>query len=579
MRFLNTSVGLLLLCASCDVSGLQRVPRPAVDAGRVLDSGVLDAGSTSDAGPRPDAGSDDTIPPGPVRDFIVRTGDGHGELTATWRNPDDMDFAGVAFRFSRDGEYPMDLTDGMALPATSSAATSAVWTELDPGSTYYVSAFTFDQRSNYGAGEPAANGAQPRNEAGTTQWVQSLARDFGLGVATDLRITAHGESIMLKSHPTFQQDPVDLDLGEDLADGPLYPFAVQWKDGSYRLYFVYDSQGQRQLAVKVSPDGLTQWGPRIDLGIPVTQPSEPFVYMMPNGRVRLFFTATATSIGMGTLAYSDSQDGLTSWSDAQSLDLGQSVSTSASLLDISGGSTRLYHTSILDGRSQIYVSTSTDGLNSWSRASFIELAGGDNRQHVWPLVVPLTDDTFRFYLGGRTIGRTHYGQTTRGTPDGLTNFSSSIGSGYGGDIRGYSMLALDDGAFRFYFAELVRPGETKIIYRPAPGRFIGYGTLQSSRLDGGGTGANFTDLSWRADVPEGTSVGLQLRSSSSRGQLQEALWKGPRPGETFYRESPAVPAQEHNGHRYMQYRLVLESTDQTVSPVVHEVSIGIDRLP
>lgn len=98
----------------------------------------------------------DRTPPANVAGLSVSPGD--GQLTLTWQNPADRDFAGVAV-VRRTGGYPADVDDGTVVART--AATSFTDRGLDNGTRYYYALFTYDSAPNYssgalGSGVPAA---------------------------------------------------------------------------------------------------------------------------------------------------------------------------------------------------------------------------------------------------------------------------------------------------------------------------------------------------------------------------------------------------------------------------------------
>jgi hypothetical protein len=108
---------------------------------------------------------DDTTPPGDVSGFTATPGS--GQITLTWTNPTDTDFAGAMIRYRTDGTYPQDKDDGSPIPNGNDGKISGspnqnmsyVHTNLDPTTHYYYSAFSYDTSNNYS--QTAHADAQP----------------------------------------------------------------------------------------------------------------------------------------------------------------------------------------------------------------------------------------------------------------------------------------------------------------------------------------------------------------------------------------------------------------------------------
>ena len=117
-------------------------------------NGPITIGSGGGATPPPDDDTtppdDDTTPPGDVTNLTKQVGD--GQVVLSWTNPSDSDFKGTLIRYGTDGTYPANNSDGIevcnkvASPGTSDTYTL---TGLSNGTTYYFSAFTYDEDGNY----------------------------------------------------------------------------------------------------------------------------------------------------------------------------------------------------------------------------------------------------------------------------------------------------------------------------------------------------------------------------------------------------------------------------------------------
>ncbi len=94
-----------------------------------------------------DTSEPDVIAPGNVTNFTATPG--NGQVSLSWSNPSDSDFAGVKIQ-RKTGGYPTSHTDG----TTVYNSTGEIYTDtgLTNGTTYYYKAFTYDEVPNYSSG-------------------------------------------------------------------------------------------------------------------------------------------------------------------------------------------------------------------------------------------------------------------------------------------------------------------------------------------------------------------------------------------------------------------------------------------
>jgi type II secretory pathway pseudopilin PulG len=105
-------------------------------------------------------------------------------------------------------------------------------------------------------------------------------------------------------------------------------------------------------------------------------------------------------------------------------------------------------------------------------------------------------------------------------------------------------------------------------------RYAASGTLTSSAYDTGAASV-FGTLLWTAFTPPGTSVQFQIRTAADSGSLASASWRGAGGiVNGFYTVSNAGISIAHDGDRWVQYRITLNTTDITVTPVVSGVDIS-----
>ena len=91
------------------------------------------------------------------------------------------------------------------------------------------------------------------------------------------------------------------------------------------------------------------------------------------------------------------------------------------------------------------------------------------------------------------------------------------------------------------------------------------GTFQSCTVDGGANAFNWTTASWSANVPTGT--GLQVTTRTSPDGTTWSAWSAPLATSGSSITSPAG--------RFLQYQLLLSTTDPSQSPVVDSVTFGL----
>jgi hypothetical protein len=100
------------------------------------------------------------------------------------------------------------------------------------------------------------------------------------------------------------------------------------------------------------------------------------------------------------------------------------------------------------------------------------------------------------------------------------------------------------------------------------------GTLESSSHDTG-YAADFNTVSWTTDVPSNTLVRFQIATNNDN-----ATWdfKGTDGASgTYYTASGTGIWSGHDGDRYIKYKAFLTTSDSSLTPVLHDVSISFTQ--
>ncbi|MEM2899185.1 MAG: kelch repeat-containing protein [Thermoplasmata archaeon] len=108
------------------------------------------------------------------------------------------------------------------------------------------------------------------------------------------------------------------------------------------------------------------------------------------------------------------------------------------------------------------------------------------------------------------------------------------------------------------------------------------GTFISSPHDCEGA-ADFDTIYWEETEPTSTSVKIQIRSAKTESGLEYKSFVGPDGTTTSYYSTPQVGGESiwsgHDGDSWFQYKVYLDTTDNTKTPVFHEISIVYTITP
>jgi len=88
---------------------------------------------------------------------------------------------------------------------------------------------------------------------------------------------------------------------------------------------------------------------------------------------------------------------------------------------------------------------------------------------------------------------------------------------------------------------------------------------------------DYTTLSFKAHIPEDTTLKIQLRSASTKEELSNAAWYGPTSPTDYYNESGASINPIHDGDRWVQYKIIFTS-DPEKNPLQLTIKLPLIKL-
>ncbi|MFH1508607.1 MAG: prepilin-type N-terminal cleavage/methylation domain-containing protein [bacterium] len=97
--------------------------------------------------------------------------------------------------------------------------------------------------------------------------------------------------------------------------------------------------------------------------------------------------------------------------------------------------------------------------------------------------------------------------------------------------------------------------------------------LESSNFDTGHETV-FGQIEWQEFTPVNTEIKLQIKTAADEAGLAMADWYGPTDTTDYYTSSGDGINYIHDGDRWMKYRMILSTTDTTVTPSVNEIRIS-----
>ena len=414
-----------------------------------------------------------------------------------------------------------------------------------------------------------------------SSWTQTTYADFNSGATTGMYLTEYTDDVILDSDPatTGLGPKINLGIGSSPTDQVFASYLYRLPDGTFRMYYAYWGGSFYQLAYRTSADGISGWSPKIDMGIGSASNDSaetPFLYEFPDGTFRMYYAYWNGSFNQ--LSYRTSADGVSGWSNHTTLPIGTGPTDQAYstfLYELPDGTFRLYY-AFLDGTYwQISYKTSPDGVSGWTPKIDMEIGSSSSDHALFPFLYKLTDGTFRIYYeyqNASNFSQLSYRTSADGISDWSNRFDLGIGTGSNNQARASFLYKLSDGTFRMYYT-YYDGSFYQLSYKTVPGVYLISGSLESSAYDTGAP-STFTTLSWNASTPAATSVKFQIRSASTQAGLSSTSWYGPTGTSDFYTTSGTAINSIQNGDRWVQYRAILDTSDTSVTPTLHDLTIS-----
>jgi hypothetical protein len=184
-------------------------------------------------------------------------------------------------------------------------------------------------------------------------------------------------------------------------------------------------------------------------------------------------------------------------------------------------------------------------------------------------------------------GWTSYG----GFGNGKGNFINPMGICY--DIDTNYIYVADMGNYRIVRTKINGSGwKTYGSYGSGTGQFLlpidiahgisnycsdGYLSSIHYRCNGS---ANFSRLNWSGETLPGTSIKFQLRTATSKSGLNVKAFVGPNgSNKKYYTNRDEAIWSGHDGDRWVQYKVLLSTSNQSITPVLKDVTIFYNLFP
>lgn len=112
-----------------------------------------------------------------------------------------------------------------------------------------------------------------------------------------------------------------------------------------------------------------------------------------------------------------------------------------------------------------------------------------------------------------------------------------------------------------------------------PSEYIKNGTFVSDVYDTS-TYSSFRTIEWNSSIVTNTSVKFQIRTANSEIELTSKQFIGPNGiGNDYYNSTPSNIWPGHYGDRWIQYKIIFNTTEPSVVPEFYNATINYNNLP